>query len=1090
MRLWRRTTIDYSRLSGAHGLQLEGGMWIRAHVYAWLALLVAVPAGAAAAVTVATTTIRAPAGEVPAGATIAIACQAEGNTTTGGMQGTVVTTIDRIDVAVTGGTVTPAQLTGAVSRTCTSGTGTCSWLEGPAAWTTPSTPGLLTATCTVTYTSQGTFGGPSIRTVSSSATLTTVASATLPPVAGAIGGPGEVVAGSVSTFDLVASDPNTPPLPLSYAWSATGGTLAAAGGSASWTAPSAPGVYTIVATVSNGATSVQSRKSVSVVLAARQAALPLALGAPRRICTDGSGAVYAVDGQQGEQGRVALVTARGEVRGFAILPEPALAVASGAGLLWVTTTKGSIYKVDPANGRTVGKLALAGGPFARPFGIAYDAANMALWVADPEAGRVRVVRLDGATLAVIDAAGGAPLGDPVDVAIDGSSGRAWILRGSAKTEGGLAAGEPIAAARFLHAFDLAGGHLASFVASGGGPGQLTRAGGLAVGPEGKVYASDIFQGTVQVLNGAGQPVGTVGTFGGGEGQLLNPMGLAFLGNGDLAVANTSRGRIERYGTGAPLPTCPGDSDCDGLPDAWELANRLNPFWAGDALVDLDGDGLTNAEELAHGTNPRNADTDGDGFSDGDEVLADFDPRNPNDHRPAVAVSGPAETPPGLVRLSATAASGQGTCAIRWTQKAGPSVTLRGSATGSPSFVARTAAAYDFEAVATCGGVASDPGRLRVAVTNVPPLADAGRILVVPPGTAVRLDALASSDANGDALSFTWDQALGPPVTGTEAGGILTARTRGEGLYVFQLTASDAAGASSIAEVPVLVAEEDAPTAIAAARPVKAEAGGAIVLDASASLADDDASFSWRQVAGPEVALRGADRQVASFVAPAAGRYAFEVSVRDDGVRSPPARVETFVAEAGRPLPAVTAAAPAVVAVNTPASLEASATGTAPAFSWRQLSGPAAGLTDAGHATATAVPFAPGFYVFEVSVRDGAAEGRPARVAFEARAGGRAIPVARAVAVGGEAWVGQLVFLDGRASSGAARFRWTQVEGPWVALGGQAAVTTFRPLAAGRYAFELEVDDGAVRSAPARVVVNVVEGPDDDDEDEEDAEGVR
>jgi hypothetical protein len=47
-----------------------------------------------------------------------------------------------------------------------------------------------------------------------------------------------------------------------------------------------------------------------------------------------------------------------------------------------------------------------------------------------------------------------------------------------------------------------------------------------------------------------------------------------------------------------------------------------------------------------------------------------------------------------------------------------------------------------------------------------------------------------------------------------------------------------------------------------------------------------------------------------------------------------------------------------------------------------------------------------------------------------------------------------------------------VEGPWVAVR-QGETATFSPPAAGVYAFELEVDDGAVRSAPARVEVVVV-----------------
>ena len=69
-----------------------------------------------------------------------------------------------------------------------------------------------------------------------------------------------------------------------------------------------------------------------------------------------------------------------------------------------------------------------------------------------------------------------------------------------------------------------------------------------------------------------------------------------------------------------------DSDADGLPDGWEVANGLNPTNGGDANGDPDGDGLTNAQEYAKGTNPNNSDTDGDGKSDS----VDQFPNDPND----------------------------------------------------------------------------------------------------------------------------------------------------------------------------------------------------------------------------------------------------------------------------------------------------------------------------------------------------------------------------------------------------------------------------------------------------------------------------
>jgi len=55
-----------------------------------------------------------------------------------------------------------------------------------------------------------------------------------------------------------------------------------------------------------------------------------------------------------------------------------------------------------------------------------------------------------------------------------------------------------------------------------------------------------------------------------------------------------------------LSTITGDSDGDGLPDLWEIANGLDPAdntGANGATADLDGDGVNNAAEYAFGGNP-------------------------------------------------------------------------------------------------------------------------------------------------------------------------------------------------------------------------------------------------------------------------------------------------------------------------------------------------------------------------------------------------------------------------------------------------------------------------------------------------------
>lgn len=73
-----------------------------------------------------------------------------------------------------------------------------------------------------------------------------------------------------------------------------------------------------------------------------------------------------------------------------------------------------------------------------------------------------------------------------------------------------------------------------------------------------------------------------------------------------------------------------DGDGDGMPDAWEAANDLDPLDPDDLAQDPDEDGLTNLNEYQQGTDPQNPDTDQGGEMDGTEITGQRDPLDPRD----------------------------------------------------------------------------------------------------------------------------------------------------------------------------------------------------------------------------------------------------------------------------------------------------------------------------------------------------------------------------------------------------------------------------------------------------------------------------
>ena len=136
----------------------------------------------------------------------------------------------------------------------------------------------------------------------------------------------------------------------------------------------------------------------------------------------------------------------------------------------------------------------------------------------------------------------------------------------------------------------------------------------------------------------------------------------------------------------------------------------------------------------------------------------------------------------------------------WAQSAGPAVALSDATALAPTFTAPSVGAGGETltfTVTVSDGVSQSTDEVQVAVSNLNqvPIAQAGADQTVNEGTPVTLQGSASSDPDGDALTFAWTQVDGPlvalsnPASATPS---FTAPAAGAGgmTLIFQLVVSD------------------------------------------------------------------------------------------------------------------------------------------------------------------------------------------------------------------------------------------------------------------------------------------------------------
>lgn len=187
---------------------------------------------------------------------------------------------------------------------------------------------------------------------------------------------------------------------------------------------------------------------------------------------------------------------------------------------------------------------------------------------------------------------------------------------------------------------------------------------------------------------------------------------------------------------------------------------------------------------------------------------------PENRRPTVQstanVSAPERTE---VTLVATGADPDGDAlTYAWTQLGGPAIDLSGADTATLSFTAPDVAVDTplvFRVIASDGSEASEAFEVSVTVTDVPraPVAKTAESLTAKANEVVRLNATGSTDADGQVLTFAWEQLSGPPVTleGADtavATFMLPESDEADFAATFRVTVTDPDGLTSTAEVSV------------------------------------------------------------------------------------------------------------------------------------------------------------------------------------------------------------------------------------------------------------------------------------------------
>lgn len=241
---------------------------------------------------------------------------------------------------------------------------------------------------------------------------------------------------------------------------------------------------------------------------------------------------------------------------------------------------------------------------------------------------------------------------------------------------------------------------------------------------------------------------------------------------------------------------------------------------------------------------------------------------------------------------------------KWAFKSRPSgsaAVLSSTTDAKPTFTADVAGTYVATLIVNDGKVDSAPVDVTIAATvaNAAPVANAGPDQNVKNGAVVTLDASASSDANGDALTYQWTMDTKP--SGSTA--VLSSVTAAKptfvpdvaGDYVLSLVVSDGSLKSVADSVTITSSRANAAPVANAGQDQNVLTRSTVTLDGrgSSDANGDTLRYEWKltsKPAGSAASLSMGTQAVTGFTADVAGTYVATLVVNDGTVDSAPATV--------------------------------------------------------------------------------------------------------------------------------------------------------------------------------------------------------